>query len=181
MKNLLSALRRCVKEENWYAAITMALTLPDICGSIDSPGRRNSEARSVAWFDRYVSHAYRDTFEGVEYIFMTGGDCYALRCAALHQGTFDVSDQRARDVVERFILHHSGVIRFHKVRQGKKLVIDLTTFCLDVAAGVETWESEVMQEADNRRRSMIASLMPLHLPDVSHGNVTVATVKNLFG
>ena len=180
MKNLLYALKRCVHDRNWYGAITIALTLPDICGSIDTPGKNNSEARSMAWFDRYVGHAYIDEVNGVKCVFMTGGDCYALRCATLHQGTFDVSDQRARDVVDKFILHHSVVMRFHNVRRGKKLVIDLTTFCLDIAAGVESWEAEVMRDADDRRRSRIASLLPLHLPDVGYGNVVVATVGNLF-
>jgi hypothetical protein len=180
MKNLLQALRRCVHDQNWYGAITIALTLPDICGSIDSPGKNNSEARSVAWFDRYVGHAYMTEVNGVKGVFMTGGDCYALRCAALHQGTFDVSDQRARDVVDRFILHHSKVMYAHKLLQGKKLVIDLTTFCTDIAAGVEAWEAEVMLDDDNRRRSRIASLLPLHLPDVSYGGLTFTKVDTLF-
>lgn len=180
MQNLLHALKRCVHDQNWYGAITIALTLPDICGSIDTPGKNNSEARSVAWFDQYVGHAYKIEVNGVKEIFMTGGDCYALRCAALHQGTFDVSDQRARDVVDRFILHHSKVIHVHNVMQDKKLLIDLTTFCLDIAAGVENWEADVMDDADDRRRSRIASLLPLHLPDVSHGSLTFAKVDNLF-
>ena len=180
MKNLLHALRRCVHDQNWYGAITIALTLPDICGSIDSPGKNNSEARSVAWFDRYVGHAYMIEVNGVKVVFMTGGDCYALRCAALHQGTFDVSGQRARDVVDRFILHHSESMLIHKVRQDKKLVVDLTTFCLDIAAGVEAWEAEVICDADDRRRARIASLLPLHLPDVSYGGLTFTKVDNLF-
>ena len=180
MKNLLHALRRCVHERNWYGAINIALSLPDICGSIDSLGKNNSEARSVAWFDRYVGHAYMIEVKGVKAVFMTGGDCYALRCAALHQGTFDVSDQRARDVVDRFILHHLESMPSHNVRQGKKLVIDLTTFCLDIAAGVEVWEAEAMRDADDRRRARIASLLPLHLPDVSYGGLTFTKVDNIF-
>jgi hypothetical protein len=180
MKNLLYALKRCVHDRNWYGAITIALTLPDICGSIDSPGKNNSEKRSVAWFDRYVGHAYMIEVNGVKAVFMTGRDCYALRCAALHQGTFDVSDQRARDVVDRFILHHSELMPIHKVRLDKKLVVDITTFCLDIAAGVEAWEAEVMLDDDNRRRSRIASLLPLHLPDVSYGGLTFTKVDTLF-
>jgi len=180
MKNLINALKRCIHDRNCYGAINIALTLPDICGSIDSPGKNNSKERSVAWFDRYVGHAYMIEVNGVKCVFMTGGDCYALRCTALHQGTFDVSDEKARDVVDRFILHHSESVRFHNVRQDKKLVIDLTTFCLDIAAGVDVWEAEVMRDADDRRRSLIASLLPLHLPDVSYGGLTFTKVGNLF-
>lgn len=181
MKNLLDALKRCVHDRNWYGAITIALTLPDICGSIDTPGKNNSERRSVAWFDRYVAHAYQVELNGTRAVFMTGGDCFALRCAALHQGTFDVSDQRARDVVDKFILHHSEVIRLHNVRQGKKLVIDITTFCLDIVAGVEAWEADVAGDPDDRRRAGIASLLPLHLPDESAGSMIFTHVGNLFG
>ena len=180
MKNLLYALKRCVHDRNWYGAITIALTLPDICGSIDTPGKSNSKTRSVAWFDRYVGHAYMIEVKGVKAVFMTGRDCYALRCAALHQGTFDVSEQKARDVVDRFILHHSEAMPIHNFQKDKKLVIDLTTFCLDIAAGVEAWEAEVMRDGDDRRRACIASLLPLHLPDVSYGGMTFAQVDNLF-
>ncbi len=181
MKNLLDALRRCVQDKNWYGAITIALTLPDICGSIDTPGKGNSERRSVAWFDKYVAHAYRVEVDGAKFVFMTGGDCYALRCAALHQGSFDVSDQRARDVVDKFILHHSELIGIHNVRQGKKLVIDIATFCLDIAAGVGAWEADVARDPDDRRRSGIASLLPLHLPDQRVQGAMFAEVGNVFG
>ena len=183
MKNLLDALRRCVHDKNWYGAITIALTLPDICGSIDAPGRNNSKRRSVAWFDRYVANAYQIELNGDRAIFMTGRDCYALRCAALHQGTFDVSDHRARDVVDKFIFHHSELIRIHNAKQsqGKKLVIDITTFCLDIAAGVEAWEVDVACDQDDRRRGAIASLLPLHLPDASAGSVMFAHIGDLFG
>jgi hypothetical protein len=57
---------------------------------------------------------------------------------------------------------------------------DITTFCLDIAAGVEAWEAEVMRDADDRRRSRIASLLHLHLPDVSYRGLTFTKVDNLF-
>ena len=180
MKNILTALRLCVEHQNWYGAITIALTLPDICGSIDAPGINNSKERAVAWFNQFVGQAYRDEVGGVECVFMTGGDYYALRCAYLHQGSFDVSGQNAREVVEKFIMHHSVAIRIHKVRNNGKLVIDISTFCEDIAKGVETWEAEVRLDPENRRRALIESLMPLHLPDVHHGNMVVATIGNLF-
>jgi len=41
-------------------------------------------------------------------------------------------------------------------------------------------EAEVMRDADDRRRSRIASLLPLHLPDVSYGGLTFTKVDNLF-
>ena len=41
-------------------------------------------------------------------------------------------------------------------------------------------EAEVMRDADDRRRSRIASLLPLQLLDVSYGGLTLTKVDNLF-
>jgi hypothetical protein len=34
MQHLVDSVRKDLQNENWYAALFMALTLPDICGKI---------------------------------------------------------------------------------------------------------------------------------------------------
>jgi hypothetical protein len=182
MTKYKQALEHAVNSENWYAAMTLSLTLPDICGAIDKPGKYNSRERYSEWFDRFLGGEYSMTKpDGSRNYFMTGGDCYALRCAFLHEGSADVSKKRAENIVkDTFILHHSKVVALHKIRQGGKLLIDMKVFCFDIISGVTKWEQEVYSESDQRRRTAISSLLSLHLPDVQTGGLIFAKVSNPF-
>lgn len=68
------------------SAITLALTLPDICGARMYPYEKNSSRRYAAWFDQYVAANYRSSSEEHECYF-NGNDCYQLRCVFLHEGS----------------------------------------------------------------------------------------------
>ena len=37
-----------------------------------------------------------------EHVFLSGADCYALRCAFLHEGRDEITDQRAGEVLDAF-------------------------------------------------------------------------------
>jgi|PersoiStandDraft_1058852.scaffolds.fasta_scaffold38984_2 hypothetical protein len=55
MKRFTNAIANSLKDQNWYAALTLALTLPDACGRMEDPGV-GSEARYTAWWDKYMLH-----------------------------------------------------------------------------------------------------------------------------
>lgn len=181
MEDFLNALRISVSTENWYAAIMIALSLPDICGSIDIPGKDKSQKRYADWFDIHVGKKYTIISpSGEEIVFMTGNDCYALRCAVLHQGISDTMDQKAHDVVDYFRFHHSKVCHMHNLQQKGRLLIDIPTFCNDIIEGVLEWEGVVATDSDTRRKLAISNLMKLHLPDKLVGNMIMAHIENPF-
>lgn len=180
MEKFIQSLRHTVEIQNWHAAMCMALTLPDICASIDQPGKNNSSNRYATWFSKFVGQRYKWEVNGRKGVFMTGSDCYALRCAYLHQGTSDVSDQRAKEIVERFVLHHSVGVRMHCIRQGGKLLIDMGTFCNDIAGGAQVWLAEVCGDRDTRRNSAVRKLFPMHLPDQFSGGMLFVRIGNPF-
>lgn len=92
MEHLVQAIKHSLATHNWYSAVTLSLTLPDICGKLENPNLR-SRQRYSAWFNQYVAMAHPG--------FLNGDDCYALRCAYLHQGEFDLEDQNAKDILNR--------------------------------------------------------------------------------
>lgn len=185
MHRFLTALRAVIIIENWYAAITLALILPDICGSIDDPGKSKSQKRYADWFDTYVGNRYlaKKPDGSFEY-FMTGKDCYALRCALLHEGSSSVEKHNARDrVQERFILHYSKAVIMHcckpKNHQGR-LVIEIPKFCNDIIDGVVAWEKKIKLDPDHKRKEeAILNLLTLHLPDRTVGSLVFATIEDL--
>ena len=85
-------IRKAFNAEAYLSAISLALTIPDVCGSRLHHNMYVRE-RYVDWFDKYIAQAYLDETTLVvdgelvdpRYYF-DGEDCYQLRCAYLHQG-----------------------------------------------------------------------------------------------
>ncbi|WP_338473334.1 hypothetical protein R4Z10_21565 (plasmid) [Niallia sp. XMNu-256] len=118
LKPYYDALVKGIEAENWYLSLMAALTLPDICTSLE--GKRKPDDY-VEWFDNYVKQykitIYRSEndqvttlpnggtmtkrkkpFTPIEvetpHVFLTGVIAYALRCAFLHNGDGEVANQR---------------------------------------------------------------------------------------
>jgi len=85
MNRFTNSIEKSLENENWYAALSLALTLPDICANVSSPAT-GSKVRYVSWFNQYMLSKYTRQVgaDKSEHVFLCGEDCYALRCALLH-------------------------------------------------------------------------------------------------
>ena len=85
MDRFTRGVENAVASANWYAALALALVLPDICGKLASPTQASS-TRYAGWFDRFVRPRYTRGIGPARtpHVFLSGDDCYALRCAYLH-------------------------------------------------------------------------------------------------
>jgi len=142
-QEIAESIRQAVEQENWYAALALALAAPDICGKVDSPAL-GSQARYAAWFDTYLGENYRRPLghNREMHTFMSGTDCYALRCAFLHAGNEDIAGnaQAVRDALDRFhFLRPTAGNRVHNNQFGRILQLQVDVFCLEIAQGVENW------------------------------------------
>jgi hypothetical protein len=165
VRHLVDATRNAVEQKNWYAALALALTLPDICGRISYPNLgRASERRVVRWFNKYLAAYYRGG--PVTTQFMAGDDFYALRCAYLHQGAFSLDAQSAKKLLARFHLTVPGPGVTHCNRTANadaegnltniSLQLSVDEFCEEVCSAVEQWLRDV--ENDPRIQSEISRL-----------------------
>jgi hypothetical protein len=167
MKHLLSAARESVLQRNWYSALSMALTFPDVCGSLEDPSK-GSTARYVEWFTTYMAPKYCFTMYGgrVEQ-FLSGEDCYALRCAFLHQGSMEISGQRIQDALDAFFIitppPNKNVIHMNK--SGRRLQLQVDCFVEELCTGVESWLAA--KAADPTIVARIEALGRIH--DASNG------------
>lgn len=98
MKNFVDAVRKAIRDKNWYEALFIALTLPDICGKIDDSDKGSGRIRYSRWFEKYMKE-----YNG----FLSGNDCYELRCALLHKVS-DKTGAKTRDVLKHFIFLNGG-------------------------------------------------------------------------
>lgn len=91
----LDSIIKSLESKNWYAALFIALAIPDICGALEHPDK-NSPARYVNWYNKYMLPKYSSTIGPLHepHVFLSGDDCYALRCSLVHEGTGDIEKQK---------------------------------------------------------------------------------------
>jgi hypothetical protein len=82
MRDLFQQIDCAVGANLYYVALLAALSLPDICGAMESDDGEATGQRYIAWFNRWVAPKY--TVRGAPSL--TGEVCYYYRCSALHQG-----------------------------------------------------------------------------------------------
>jgi len=155
MQNFIEATKKAIDNENWYAALALALSMPDICGRLENP-TKVPKVRFVDWFDKYLLHHYQSTvgsYSKSPHTFLSGADCYALRCAFLHQGEFQIEDQSAQQVLERFSFttpHPSWDCDMNQ--KGPILQLQVAKFCLRVSDAVDQWLVDVQGKTDIQTR-----------------------------
>jgi hypothetical protein len=165
MHHLLHSITAAVAQGNWYAALSTALAVPDICGWLEDPSA-GSQTRYVAWFDRFVGPEYIHEIgpDRDRHVFLSGRDCYALRCAFLHEGREEIASQRARDALDRFQFTVAPPTwTVHCNLLGAKLQLQVDIFCAQIVNGAEHWLAEVSTQPD------VAARMPslLRIYDVN--------------
>lgn len=143
MENMLIAIEQALSNENWYAALALTLMLPDICGKIQTP-KSKSKPRYISWYNTYLLEKYRvKGWDGLaDHVFLSGKDCYALRCAFLHAGNGNLRDHVVAEVLQRVHFHISDPavpIKIHKMQANAVLQLDLEMFCGDFIATVREW------------------------------------------
>ncbi len=167
MERFINAAQSALNAGNWYGALAVSLTLPDICGRLENPSALTKE-RYLAWWLKYCQPKYT-YFVGAlreKHVFLAGDDAYALRCAYLHEGGSDISYQRARKALSEFIFvkpPKSGSVHCNQSDDRLQLQVDI--FCNDICAGATTWSIEHKENSEINQR--IALL--LSIKDISDG------------
>lgn len=102
--------------------------------------------------------------EKTEYIFLSGNDCYALRCSYLHEGKSDISHQRIQEVIEdfEFVVPPEGGI-CHCNQSNQKLQLQVSIFCKDILKSIEDWLKNISGDvAKQEELSNILKISELH-------------------
>ncbi len=130
MRDILDQIKKALDVDLYYLAFLVVLTLPDMCGALESEDGQGTKERYIKWFDDYVAQKYN--YNGL----FNGEHCYYFRCSLLHQGhTFSTKNYK------RIIFIEPGVTtnKIHNSLINDAIVIDLKTFCTDIINGVENW------------------------------------------
>jgi hypothetical protein len=104
MKRFTDAGRKAVEQDNLYCALTLALAIPDICGSLEDPGPGKSKQRYTRWFEKWALPKFSVTHRGNTNptVFISADDCFQLRCSLIHSGSVEI-EQGKGSVLDRFV------------------------------------------------------------------------------
>ena len=120
--------------------MSVALALPDICAKLENPAEKGTQKRYVDWFNRFLAAPYEKVVGGQPHTFLSGVDLYALRCAYLHEGNFDISAQRAREILKSYVFVSTppGIV-VHRNHINNVLQLQVDILCEEVCVAVEAW------------------------------------------
>lgn len=148
IKHLILATRAAVADGNWYAALALALTIPDICARIETPNV-GSNKRFARWWNENLTPTYTRSVCGRPHVFLHAEDAYALRCAFLHEGRADIDEQRSQKVLSSFrFVAPSPKTSVHCNHVNDVLQLQVDTFCEDVCQAAEVWADALPEEQD---------------------------------
>ena len=166
MDNLIKALESSVANKNWYGSLFIALSVPDICGYLEFPTER-SQTRYERWFETYMLPKYSACVgpNRTPHVFLSPSDCYALRCALLHEGREEIAEQCARDVLDHFHFieppPNDNTIHCNQKNNALQLQVDI--FCNDVLSGLREWFQGKKDVPDvGKRIGNILKVYPTH-------------------
>ena len=128
--------RRALGHECWFAALSLALALPDICGMAEFPNKTVGE-RYIGWYDRYVAE-YRDLYNtGGDTPCISGEIVYNLRNTFLHQGKPTINSDKVnaeRNQLDRFMLVLGDGSKLHFISHRIEMAnVTVRTLTVDVA------------------------------------------------
>ena len=87
--------REALKQGLYFIALNSALTLPDICGSVEYPEKKTGE-RYINWYDEQIGK-YEKCSKNPEIPYPDGKMIYKLRCALLHEGKPSIEKYHEED------------------------------------------------------------------------------------
>ena len=134
-------IKKALKNDCYFGALALALTLPDICGKIIYPeldGSKKGDVRKryVRCFDFFIGQYERNITENKDVIlpYLDGELCYELRCALFHQGENSLEKRKIKNfTLNKFTLiiekHNEFEIYCDSSSSNGSLSINIRNLC----------------------------------------------------
>jgi len=144
METIFDEIEGCLAAGLYYAAVSIALTIPDLCAALRHPVghvKGSNKAGYQKWWSENLAHQYPE---------LTLSDVYSLRSGITHNGRFGGGS------FSRVIFTPISRIVTHRNTVNDALNLDAATFCGDiVAAAVKWFERPDVQADKNVARNMV--------------------------
>ena len=150
MKRFTDAGRMAIAAQNHYAALSLALMIPDICGSLEDPGTGKSQKRYERWFSKWAEPKF--TISGKPYL--SSSECFQLRCSLIHSGSTEIAANKGV-VLQRIEFFDDSapahLVRFegntiNGVKQPNILVLVASKFSETMYQAADEWDAASANE-----------------------------------
>lgn len=127
IERLIEDVNKALDAEAYMAALSLVLTLPDICAKAEYGDSLKNKERYIKWFDEYIGQYEKAPVkEGeIEMPYLSGEVIYQLRCSVLHQGNPNIDSDKIKD--------ESCKIDFFTIVIEKKKPFDIYVDAADVS------------------------------------------------
>ncbi len=143
------AIEKDIKNGSYYSAIFLAITLPSICGALESDDGKDTEEKYINWYKKYVRN-----------LLLTGADCYKLRCSLLHQATVVHAGSSLVRVIFTFPVPSGNT--FHNNIINGALNLDIPLFCNELVSAARGWGSQMENEHNINYIKNVPGVMRLY-------------------
>lgn len=109
IEKLVEDINKALDNNAYFSALSLALTLPDICGKAEYPNAKPSR-RYIDWYNEYVGKYEKCPCEHCKtnpMPYLSGEIVYSLRNSFLHQGTPNINSNKINESsnkIDDFIL-----------------------------------------------------------------------------
>jgi len=109
LEQIIDDVDRALDNEAYFAALTLVLTLPDICGKAQYP-ETIGKNRYINWYDENIGKYEKCPCEHckeVQMPYLSGEVIYSLRNSMLHQGTPNIDNKVIKNTankIDQFVL-----------------------------------------------------------------------------
>ena len=97
IERIISDCEQALDHNLYFAALSLALTLPDICAKAKYPNEKSNKKRYVDWYEEYIGQHQKHPQlfeESDDFPYASGQIIYSLRCSLLHQGTPNIDGNK---------------------------------------------------------------------------------------
>lgn len=131
MEFILREIEKALDCGLYYLALQSTLTLPDICGALQSDNGRATGEKYKNWYKNCADFSDPNT--------LSAEDCYSFRCSCLHQGSTLHEDSSYKRIL--FLVPNNVITLVGYSVINDALHINIETFCRNMISAVRRWES----------------------------------------
>lgn len=112
IERIFADVEKALNADCYFAALSLALTIPDICGKAEYPTEKKIGKHYKDWYNRYIGEyeipPYNKEIREEHWMpYLSGEVVYSLRNSMLHQGTPNINSDRMEEEcnhVDQFII-----------------------------------------------------------------------------
>jgi hypothetical protein len=99
INRLIDDINKALDAEAYMAALSLVLTLPDICAKAEYGDSLKNKERYIKWFDEHIGQYEKVLVKSgeTEMPYLSGEVVYQLRCSVLHQGNPDIDSSKIKN------------------------------------------------------------------------------------